>query len=92
MLKFRQAGLPLRYLLEDIMSLTPQTVQRVINDLVEEQSYSAAAQAAAFGVTTPQGQQQGQSVTSADKANIKGKQAKISSKQEQSVKDATAIA
>lgn len=53
LLKFRQAGLPMRFLLEDILGLTPQTVQRVINSMAEEQDMGARAQATAFGVTHP---------------------------------------
>ena len=48
--KLRSAGLPVSYLMESLLDMSPNTIDRVLAASVEEQSQAALAQAAAYGV------------------------------------------
>jgi hypothetical protein len=51
--QLRSAGLPVAYLLESIMGLTPQAIANIESMLASEANMSATAQATAFGVGVP---------------------------------------
>jgi len=49
-LKLRSIGMPIQFLLSDVLGLTPQNTERVMGMLEREQAETALAQAKAFGV------------------------------------------
>ena len=49
--KLKQAGMPAAYLMEALLDMTPQQIERVLSSTQAEESLKAIAQASAFGVT-----------------------------------------